>query len=160
MPNSKKKSMIFCAIALVVFFVDSASAETYYGSQLMPPQERAEHRDKMRNLPPSEREAYRTQHHEAMKERAESMGLSIPDQPPAYRGFGRRGLGYGYGRGGRGYWVPGYRRGNPWYGGPGYDVWRDRGDMGLDIVDQPIQAGSHKSLDSAQCAGHWRCDDI
>ena len=28
-------------------------------------------------LPPSEREAYRAEHHEAMKKRAESMGLSL-----------------------------------------------------------------------------------
>jgi hypothetical protein len=122
--------MILCAIALALFYVHSASAETYYGSQLMTPQERGGHRDKMRSLPQSEREAYRTQQHEAMKERAESMGLSIPDQPPVQRGFGHRGPGYGHGRYGRGYWIPGYRRGNPWYGGSGYDMWRDRGRYG------------------------------
>jgi len=60
-------------------------------------------------LPPSEREAYRAEHHEAMKKRAESMGLSLPDHPSNYGpGFDRGGPGYGYGSGGPGYWGPGY----------------------------------------------------
>ena len=113
--------MIIGAAALALFYVGLASAQTYYGSQLMTPQERAEHRATMRSLPPSEREAYRAEHHEAMKERANSMGLSIPDQPPSYgRGYGRRSPGYGYGRSGPGYWGPGYGRTGTRYWGPGY----------------------------------------
>ena len=130
----KKSTMILGTAVLALVSIDAAFAQTYYGSQLMAPQERAEHRATMRSLPPSEREAYRTQHHEAMKKRAESMGLSLPDQPPAYGrnigrggpgyGYGRGGPGYGYGRGGPGY---GYGRGGPGYWGPGYGGWRDRG---------------------------------
>lgn len=130
MLNANKNTMILSAAVLVLLSIDVSFAQTTYGSQLMSPEERAEHRAKMRSLPPSEREAYRSEHHEAMKERAESMGLSLPDQPPSHRGFGRRGQGYGYGRGGRGYWGPGYRRTTPWYGGPGYGAWRDRGRYG------------------------------
>lgn len=125
MSNRKKRSMILYTIIFAVLYIDSANAETYYGSQLMTPQERAEHRAKMRGLSPSEREAHRAEHHEAMKERAKSMELSMPDQPPAYgRGYGRRGPGYGYGRGTPGYWGPGYGRR---YGEPGYGRWHDSG---------------------------------
>jgi len=75
-------------------------------------------------LPPSEREAYRAEHHEAMKKRAESMGLSLPDHLSNYGpGFGRGGPGYGYGSGGPGYW------------GPGYAGWYDRGSYALDYGD-------------------------
>ena len=130
MPNVRKNSVILSTAVLVLLFIDNSFAETTYGSQLMTPEERADHRAMMRSLTPSEREAYRAQHHEAMKERAESMGLSLPDQPPAHRGFGRRGPVYGYGRGSRGYRGPGYHRTTPWYGGPGYGAWRDRGRYG------------------------------
>ncbi len=65
--------------------------------------------------PPSERETYRAEHHEAMKKRDESMGLSLPDQPPTY--------GPGLGRGGPGYW------------GPGYGDWYDRGSYKPDYGD-------------------------
>ena len=110
---------------LALISIDVAFAQTSYGSQLMTPQERAEHKAIMRSLPPNERETYRAQHHEDMKKRAESMGLTLPDQPPTYgRMFGRGGPGYGYGRGGRGY---GYGRGGPGYRGPSYGGWRDRG---------------------------------
>jgi len=126
MLNVKNITMILGAAVLAVLSIDVSFAQTYYGSQLMSPEERVEHRAMMRSLQPSEREAYRAQHHEAMKERAESMGLSLPNQPPAYRGFGPRGPGYGYSRGGRGYWGPGYRRTAPRYGDPGYGAWRDR----------------------------------
>ena len=127
---ANKNTVILSAAVLVFLSIDVSFAQTTYGSQLMSPEERAEHRAKMRSLSPSEREAYRTEHHKVMKERAESMGLSMPDQPPAQRGFGRRGPGYGYGRGGRGYWKPGYRRAAPWYGGRGYGTWHDRGRYG------------------------------
>ena len=125
MTNGKKFTMFLGTIALALVSVNAAFAQTYYGSQLMTPQERAEHWTTMRSLPPGEREAYRAQHHEEMKKQAESMGLSLPDQPPAYgRGFTRRGPGYGYGRWGRGYWG---RGAGPRYWGPDYDTWGDRG---------------------------------
>jgi hypothetical protein len=158
MLNGKKTTMVLGVAVLVLASIGTALAQTYYGSQLMTPQERAEHRAKMRSLPPSERETYRAEHHEEMKKRAESMGLSLPDEPPAYgRGYGRRGpgygygygrrgpgYGYGYGRRGPGYgygygrrgpgYGYGYGRGGPGYGygrgGPGYGGWGDRGPYG------------------------------
>ena len=127
----KKSTMILGTAVLALVSIDAAFAQTYYGSQLMAPQERAEHRATMRSLPPSEREAYRTQHHEAMKKRAESMGLSLPDQAPTYgRQSSRRGPGYGYGRGGPGYLRPGAGGAGPQYRGPGYGGWRNRGGYG------------------------------
>jgi hypothetical protein len=118
MLNGKKSTMRLGAAVFALAFTDVTIAQTYYGSQLMAPRERSEHRAIMRSLPPGEREDYRAQHHEDMKKRAESMGLSLPDQPPAHgRGFYRRGPGYGYGRWG----VPrGYE---PGYGNRGYPDW-------------------------------------
>lgn len=130
MINGKKSTLILGMAIFTLASMDIAFAQTYYGSQLMDPQERAEHRAIMRSLSPEEREEYRAQHHEDMKRRAESMGLSFPDQPPTYgRGFNRRGPGYGYGRGGPGYRGPGYggwgeRSGyGPGYGGWGHPAW-------------------------------------
>jgi hypothetical protein len=139
MPNGGKYTVIAGAVVLALVCVKTAFAETPHGSQLMSPAERSEHRATMWSLSPSEREAYRAEHHEAMKKRAESMGLSLPDQSPPYgQGFGRAWPGYGYGRGpgygygrGPGY---GYGCGGPGYGygcggGPGY--WgSDYGDRG------------------------------
>jgi hypothetical protein len=82
MSNLKMNTMILGAAAFTLVFIDVAFAETYYGSQLMTPRERAEHRAILRSLPSSEREDYRAQYHEDMKRRAESIGLSLPDQPP------------------------------------------------------------------------------
>jgi hypothetical protein len=99
-----KYKVILGAAVLALVCVETAFAETYYGSQLMSHTERAEHRATMWSLSPSEREAYRAEHYEAMKKRAESMGLSLTDQPPTYGpGFGRGGPGYAYGSGGSGY---------------------------------------------------------
>jgi len=118
MTKIKSCAVLIGTAALAFVGMGTALAQTY-GSQLMSPEERAQHRSTMRSLPPSEREAYRAEHHEAMEQRGESMGLTVPDQPPAYgRGYGRRGPGYGYGPG------PGYGYGPGWgygYGpGPGY----------------------------------------
>lgn len=56
--------------------------EQVYGWQLMTPQERSEHRAKMRSLTSrEEREAYRRKHHEKMQERAKAMGVTLPDMP-------------------------------------------------------------------------------
>jgi hypothetical protein len=130
MLNGKKTTVILGGAVLAFASIGAASAQTYYGSQLMTPEERAEQAAKMRSLPPGERESYRAERHEEMKNRAESMGLSLPDEPPAYgRGYGLRGPGYGYGYGyghrGPGY---GYGRRGPGYGyglgGPGYGYGR------------------------------------
>ena len=101
----------------------------YYGSQLMTPEEWARHRATLESLPPAEREAYRAQHHEQMRQRAEAMGLTLPSQPPPVgRGMGPgmgRGMGPGYGWSSPGPWGPGYGLGagrpgwGPGMGGPG-----------------------------------------
>lgn len=75
---------------------DLAATETVYGWQLMTPDEWAEHRTAMRSLPPAERVAYRDQHHEQMKQRAEAQGLTLPDEP-VFAGGPGRGYGRGYG---------------------------------------------------------------
>jgi hypothetical protein len=138
MNRIQRMSLTAAAAMLTLFLSVPVTAQTYYGSQLMTPEERAENRAMMQSLPPDEREAYRAQHHEAMKKRAEEMGVSIPDQPPYYgRGRGPGGRGYGYGR--RGPWYggspyrgeyPGYYGPpefpcpeRPGYGGPGYRSW-------------------------------------
>ena len=108
-------------IALVVSLgaVEPASAQQAFGSQLMTPQERADHRAKMRSLPPAEREAYRAQHHVKMRKRAEAMGLTLPDTVPPTVGRSRGGPDWGYP--GRGFHSPGYAYPGLWrgYGFPG-----------------------------------------
>jgi hypothetical protein len=73
-----------------------------YGSQLMTQQELAEYRAKMRTAKTSEeREQFRKEHHEQMKERAQARGVTLPDEPPV-RGGGMGpggGMGQGGGRG-------------------------------------------------------------
>lgn len=78
--------------------------EQFFGSQMMSSQERAEHRAKLRAAKTDEeREQIRKEHHEQMKARAQSRGLTLPDEPPA-RGSrmapgGRMGGGMGSGGG-------------------------------------------------------------
>jgi hypothetical protein len=68
-----------------------------YGSQLMTPQERAEHREKMRNAKTEEeRNQIRAENHARMQERAKEQGVTLPDSPPA----GGAGMGYRQGMGG------------------------------------------------------------
>lgn len=56
--------------------------ERIYGWQLMSPAERQLHREKMRSLKTrQEREAYRKQHHELMKKRAEEKGVELQNMP-------------------------------------------------------------------------------
>ena len=78
--------------------------EQVYGSQLMTPQERSEHRAKMRAAKtPEEREQIRKEHHDLMKERAKARGVTLPDVPPARGGgMGPGGGGMGPGGGGMG----------------------------------------------------------
>lgn len=99
--------------ACLLMLAMPSGAQPYYGSQLMTPEEWSRHQATMRHLPPGEREAYRAQHHQEMKKRAEAMGLTLPDQPPpSGRGRGRAMVpgtwGPGYAPRGLGYWGPGY----------------------------------------------------
>ena len=68
----------------------SRTRDMIYGSQLMTQTERNQYRIQMRSLKTAqEREAFRLQHHEQMKIRAQEKGLALPDQPPAGgAGFG------------------------------------------------------------------------
>lgn len=59
------------------------------GRQLMTPEERAEHRKKMRAAKTSEeRQKLRAEQHEKMKERAKEQGKTMPDAPPMGGGMG------------------------------------------------------------------------
>ena len=61
--------------------------EKIYGSQLMTPQERLAHRNKMRAAKTvEEREQIRKAHHEKMKQRAKKQGITLSDEPPARGG--------------------------------------------------------------------------
>ncbi len=77
----------------------SQKQEKIYGSQLMTQQERTEHRTKMRAAKTAdERELVRKESHEAMKDRAKSRGVTLPDEPPARGGGGGMGPGGQRGR--------------------------------------------------------------
>ncbi len=71
--------------------------EQIYGSQLMTPQERADHRARMRAAKTAEeRQQIRKEHHEQMKARAKERGMTLPDEPPAMGGgVGPSGMGPG-----------------------------------------------------------------
>lgn len=71
---------------------ETQTRERIYGSELMTPQERNEYRTRMRALKTQEeREQFRKEHHEQMKERAKQRGVTLPDEPPAQgRGMGPR----------------------------------------------------------------------
>ena len=75
-----------------------------YGWQLMTPEERAEHRARMRSLETRKaREAYRMEHHQRMQERAKEKGITLPEMPmPRGKGMGPRGDGMGPRGGGMG----------------------------------------------------------
>ncbi|MDE1982222.1 MAG: hypothetical protein KGJ83_00370 [Betaproteobacteria bacterium] len=74
--------------------------ETIYGSQIMTPQERSAYRSKMRAAKSvEEREQFRREHHEQMKERAKARGITLPDEPPARGGGFGPGAGMGPGGG-------------------------------------------------------------
>lgn len=104
-----KQGYLYIFIALLMSLapaaVSAADQNTYqlqerdrYGWQLMTPQERAEHRNKMRNMKTEqEREAYRLQHHAEMQKRAKERGVTLPDMPRP-QGAGR-GMGPGTGGG-------------------------------------------------------------
>jgi len=82
---------------------DQLQERDQYGWQLMTPQERIEHREKIRSMKTEqEREAYRQQHHEKMQQRAKEKGVTLPDKPqPRGQGMGNgpgNGMGGGAGR--------------------------------------------------------------
>jgi len=99
---------IYMVMMLVVSFLLSptvASAddnqERVYGRELMTEQERKEERQKMRSMSEDDREQYRAEKHERMKERAKEQNKIIPDEP-GMRGKGmRQGQGQGMGGGRR-----------------------------------------------------------
>jgi len=65
-----------------------------YGSQLMTEQERNEYRNQIRSAKTAkERKRIRSEHHQAMTERAKKQGVTLPDEPPAMKGH--RGMGSG-----------------------------------------------------------------
>jgi hypothetical protein len=82
--------------------------EQIYGVQLMTPLERSAFRARMSAAKTlEERELIRDENHQAMQERAQSHGLTLPDQVPAdKRGMGEKGevlnQGGGMGQGGMG----------------------------------------------------------
>lgn len=83
--------------------VKTQQKEQVYGSELMTEQEREEHRSKMRTAKTAEeREQFRIEQHERMKERAKERGMTLPDEPPVRGGGmgpgGRMGAGGGRNR--------------------------------------------------------------
>jgi hypothetical protein len=68
-----------------------------YGWELMTPEERKAHREKMRSFKTAkEREEYRKEHHKKMQARAKAKGMKLPYEEPGPRG---KGMGQGGGRG-------------------------------------------------------------
>lgn len=83
-----------------------------FGSQMMTPQERIEHRERMRAAKTlEERERIRAEHHEQMLKRAKERGVTLPEEPPM-RGGAMMGPGGGMGPG------PGGGMGGGMGGGP------------------------------------------
>jgi hypothetical protein len=84
-------------VALAADAPASPAREPVYGSQLMTPKERAEHRAKMRAAKtPEEKAKIRAELHQRMQERAKQQGLALPDAPPS--AGGGMGMGPGGGR--------------------------------------------------------------
>ncbi len=103
---------------------DPIRDQDIYGSQLMTPEERNEHRARMRTArTEEERERIRAENHERMKQRAEERGITLAEVPPE-RGGGM-GPGGGINR-------PGGDIDRPGSGmmGPGGGVDRPGGGMG------------------------------
>jgi hypothetical protein len=87
------KPLVGAALALVTAATTASpdDGEPYgYGYQLMTPEERIEHRKRLRSLAtPEERAAYRREHHERMEERAEAGRMRLPEEPlPRGKGMG------------------------------------------------------------------------
>lgn len=57
----------------------SSNQQNTYGWQLMTPQERAEHQTKLRSFTDyASCEAYVTEHHQVMEEKAKAKGITLP----------------------------------------------------------------------------------
>ncbi len=87
-------AVLIIAIASLPATVSAQSQdEPIYGRQLMTEQERSEYRNQMRSAKTQEeREKIRAQHHEEIKARAKSRGVTLPDDPaPKGMGYGRGG---------------------------------------------------------------------
>jgi 1,2-phenylacetyl-CoA epoxidase catalytic subunit len=69
------------------------------GRQLMTQEEWREHQQKMKSMSRSEKEKYRAEWHEKMRERAREKGITLPETPRPGRGAGP---GNGRGPGGPG----------------------------------------------------------
>lgn len=75
--------------------------EQIYGSQMMTEQERNQYRARMRAATSAEeQEQIRNEHHERMRERAATQGITLPDAPPPRGGGGMGPGGGGMGSGG------------------------------------------------------------
>ncbi|MFP3983248.1 MAG: hypothetical protein ACLFV2_06100 [Desulfurivibrionaceae bacterium] len=109
-----KRTLTVSAFAAVLIWyagpaIGADQGKQIYGNQLMTQQERNEYRTKMRNAESEEeRERIRREHHEKMKDRARSRGLTLPDKPPV-QGDGIRPGNEGMGPGGRGMGTGGGR---------------------------------------------------
>lgn len=84
--------------------VQTQTQEQVYGSQMMTPQELADHRAKMRAAKTvEERERIRKENHDRMQERAKERGVTLPEEAPmGGAGMGPGGGGMGPGGGGMG----------------------------------------------------------
>ena len=70
------------------------------GRDLMTPEERSAHREKLRSLAPEARAAYRAEHHAKMVARAKERGVELaPAGCPVGQGMGGGGMGMGPGGG-------------------------------------------------------------
>lgn len=84
-----KRILIITILAAALSFPAMFTAaeeqqEQIYGSQLMTQQERTEYRARIRAAKTTEeREQIRNEHHELMKERAKTRGVTLPDEAPA-----------------------------------------------------------------------------
>lgn len=75
----KKLLFSLATIVLLSLPLAATAADTVTGSQLMTEQERLEHQHKMRTLQGDELEAYRREHHEMIRQRAEEQGRRLRD---------------------------------------------------------------------------------
>ena len=100
---SKKWIILFVLFGFIGSFAGTSLAQDQkraYGWNLMTPEERAEHQNKMRSLKnEQEREQFRIEHHKKMRERAKEKGALLPDQPRTRK---KDGMGFGKKRGGGG----------------------------------------------------------
>ncbi len=102
-----RQLLMTTAFALAMLAPAAASAQStgtdqsaIYGSQIMTQQERLEYQQRMRNAASATEQAQiRTEHHQQMQQRAQQMGKTLPDEPPAGGMGAGQGMGSGQGRG-------------------------------------------------------------